>query len=396
VRILGNPAQAGGGNGAHRKSLLAAGGAAQARLQSGEGEIPTGLIGDALRRDPARVAAGAVDVDEPAAAAVVGQSLDVGENAAHSQEPSARRGVLSKRPRAALYRRAVRCVPKRLESMGARVRDPFGSCPIRSRRGPPGSKTDGRGADRMEGSRGRLPRDAVATPVAMRGWAMMTSPSSTAGTVYWLRAIDPALASIVHEARIDTDRETLCALLDMPLAELQPGAYFGLEPEDVRALVQSFQLDFPVGDWPVELHPGHPNDDLPYRVHTGRELALMLAGKKPLAVFVDEHPSSADERVIPERAFEPHVASGRLVKRENLTTQLVRGQAVGVRRVLYAVSQEAWRIEAYLLLWATAEKAGWNAGFERLQGSLLGYEDWQNDIHIQRCYLPGSGDRGRD
>jgi hypothetical protein len=205
--------------------------------------------------------------------------------------------------------------------------------------------------------------------------------------VYWLRAVDPALASIVHEARIDTDRETLCTLLDISLEELPPDACFELEPEDARALVQHFQLDFPVGDLPVELHPWHPNDDLPYRVHTGRELALMLAGAKPLAVFVDWDPSAEDERIFPTRAFEPHVASGRLVKREVAQPPgpgalIVQGRPVGMRRVLYAVREEAWRIEAYLLLWATAEKSGWNAGFERMEGSLLGYEDWQNDVHI--------------
>jgi hypothetical protein len=221
----------------------------------------------------------------------------------------------------------------------------------------------------------------------------MTSTSTPAGTVYWLRAIDPALASIVHEARIDTDRETLCTLLDMPVAELQPGAYFELEPQEVRDLVQHFQLDFPAGDLPVELHPRHPNDDLPYPVHTGRELALMLAGKKPLAVFVDWHPSPEDEQIILARAFAPDVTSGRLVKREIVTSRCIRGQPVEVREVLYALPREAWRIEAYLLLWATAEKSGWNAGFERLQGSLLGYEDWQNDIHIARWRPPGSADR---
>jgi hypothetical protein len=30
----------------------------------------------------------------------------------------------------------------------------------------------------------------------------------------------------------------------------------------------------------------------------------------------------------------------------------------------------------------TAEKAGWNEGLERTEGSLLGYADWQNDVHI--------------
>jgi hypothetical protein len=45
-------------------------------------------------------------------------------------------------------------------------------------------------------------------------------------------------------------------------------------------------------------------------------------------------------------------------------------------------------------LWKIAEKSGWNEGFERLEGNLLGYEDWQNDYHIEHFFRkskePGS------
>jgi hypothetical protein len=99
VGVFGNSARARGGNGAHREALLPAGRAAQARLQCGQGEIPTRLVGEALGRNPARVAARAVHIHEPALAAVVGQSLDVGEQA-HARKPSARWGGLSKRGRA--------------------------------------------------------------------------------------------------------------------------------------------------------------------------------------------------------------------------------------------------------------------------------------------------------
>jgi hypothetical protein len=29
-------------------------------------------------------------------------------------------------------------------------------------------------------------------------------------------------------------------------------------------------------------------------------------------------------------------------------------------------------------------KAGWSEGLERLEGSLLGYEEWQTDLHLER------------
>ncbi len=51
------------------------------------------------------------------------------------------------------------------------------------------------------------------------------------------------------------------------------------------------------------------SDDLKdNQVHTNRELALMLAGSKPLAAFVDVHPFVDGAFGIPEREFEPHVA----------------------------------------------------------------------------------------
>lgn len=35
---------------------------------------------------------------------------------------------------------------------------------------------------------------------------------------------------------------------------------------------------------------------------------------------------------------------------------------------------------------AIAEKTGWNETLERMQGSLLGYSDVQNDLHIARHF----------
>jgi hypothetical protein len=56
----------------------------------------------------------------------------------------------------------------------------------------------------------------------------------------------------------------------------------------------------------------------------------------------------------------------------------------GIRHVFYAKSTVAWRIDAYIMMMAAAAKAGWSEGFERLEGSLLGYEEWQTDLHLER------------
>jgi hypothetical protein len=53
---------------------------------------------------------------------------------------------------------------------------------------------------------------------------------------------------------------------------------------------------------------------------------------------------------------------------------------------LYALKREAWRIDAYLLLERIASKDQWNAALERLQGSLLGYTDEQNEEWLRKRY----------
>jgi hypothetical protein len=59
-------------------------------------------------------------------------------------------------------------------------------------------------------------------------------------------------------------------------------------------------------------------------------------------------------------------------------------EVLGIRHVFYAHPSEAWRIDAYIMMLAAAAKAGWSEGFERLEGSSLGYEEWQTDLHLER------------
>jgi hypothetical protein len=71
----------------------------------------------------------------------------------------------------------------------------------------------------------------------------------------------------------------------------------------------------------------------------------MLAGTKPLAAFSDAYPSLHGRCVIPEREFEPHVAAGRIIKRQYIEppgegAHVVKGQRIGMRRVLYALPGE--------------------------------------------------------
>ncbi len=121
---------------------------------------------------------------------------------------------------------------------------------------------------------------------------------------------------------------------------------------------------------------------LPYEPHTNNELELMLAGHKPLAAFCDSYASCDHEEIIPRRAFQPYVDSGRFVMRDYSVVEKK------LYRVLYALKAEAWRIDAYILLWDVAAKAGFGEWFERMEGALLGYEEWQNDAFIAHTMRP--------
>jgi hypothetical protein len=56
--------------------------------------------------------------------------------------------------------------------------------------------------------------------------------------------------------------------------------------------------------------------DLTAANHTGRELDLMAAGKKPLAMFYAEVGELPDEELIPEKRFAPYVEAGAFVRGE--------------------------------------------------------------------------------
>jgi hypothetical protein len=156
------------------------------------------------------------------------------------------------------------------------------------------------------------------------------------------------------------------------LEDLRRGQIFSLDDRDLGVLrgVVDLRVDDSISG--AELMIWHL-DMLPLEnSHTRRELWLMLRGEKPLAAFVDVYREDNADTVIPERFFLPYVQEGRLVRREVIEERSVAGTRV--RRILYAVPSQEWRIDAYLALWELASRVGWLEGFEQLEGYLLGYE----------------------
>lgn len=118
---------------------------------------------------------------------------------------------------------------------------------------------------------------------------------------------------------------------------------------------------------------------LPYLVHTNRELGLMLRGAKPLAYFMDIVGREPDVCIRYWRMFDRHVDLGRLIRREVIEPCPDVPQ-FEYRMLFYNLPGHEWRVDAMLAL--LNEPGAWSEGRERRFGELLGYEGWQID-----CWL---------
>ena len=193
--------------------------------------------------------------------------------------------------------------------------------------------------------------------------------------------------SFTHEANFETDE--VAHIMDViEIKQMNAGDCFDLNASKYLALVQYFKLDLPSVAELAEVF-WHHNGDFDRRpTHTGRELLLMLHGKKPFAAFIDEG-QSRDQGIIPEDLFEPYVAAGRFSKRVVLKDLNLPGKLpVPMRRVMYAARGEEWRFDAFISLWDLAEKYGWNDGFEKMEGFLYGYETEVDPFFVRADQTP--------
>ena len=214
---------------------------------------------------------------------------------------------------------------------------------------------------------------------------------STEARHFVLQARDPDHGCPVFEARF-------------PVAELDDlRALIGADADDDPAFVHSYILDaaetaavtarFGVAFDPegheVHLWPWDEQWDrmrrIPYLVHGGYELPLLLEGRKQMADMSHAYPP---HQHFNEDKFDRHVTEGILHKEvvhepfdDRLEPYRIKdGRALeGMRRVYYTRKGEEWRIPAHRLIWDVGSNSGWNEDFERMQGMLFGYEEWQND-----------------
>jgi hypothetical protein len=200
-----------------------------------------------------------------------------------------------------------------------------------------------------------------------------------------LQALDPEYGHPAFETMFTVTRlEELQAFLGAA-AEEDPDLQmvYTLDPGDIDAINRHFGLAFDPGGRATVLARFAHGREPPYLVHTGFELVLMVDGRKPFARMGGEY--YPPHRHHDEDRFDRYVALGVLHKEVELKLfdeplRAPNGQAVeGLRTVYYTLKGEEWRVPAWKLVSEASRKSGWNDHFERLEGMLLGYEEWQND-----------------
>jgi hypothetical protein len=215
------------------------------------------------------------------------------------------------------------------------------------------------------------------------------APTPNASNRFVLEVFDCTLWCPIAQAPFyPTDVGPLRSILGPEAADDAELKYvYYLDDDQIAAIVSTFGAFDPrqLGDEAeIEIRlfrlPG--TIETPYLVHTNWELPLLLEGRKKLARFSDFYPSPLFDC---EEAFDRWVASGVLHKEviDEPFEKPIR-KSLGHRTVYYTPKGEEWRIPAHKPVEdASGKSGGWNEHFERLEGMLFGYEDWQNDWWIK-------------
>ncbi len=207
--------------------------------------------------------------------------------------------------------------------------------------------------------------------------------------IFVLQGFDAVTDTVCVEWRVNIGNVNQLRSVLAPDSDGDPDLkclYYGLSDSDMRKIGKLCRPSIvPHVIFTGIRRPNVASDAIPYLIHTNFELPLMLEGRKPLAVFVHSYPSEwFDDFLAP---FAPFVASGQLLRRTIDTPmphlKLRRQDLEGMRKVFFALPSQEWRIDAYVENIENRTR-DWDDDLERLAGTLLGYEDWQNDWWIEQ------------
>lgn len=124
--------------------------------------------------------------------------------------------------------------------------------------------------------------------------------------------------------------------------------------------------------------------------HQGKELELMLDGKKHLAIFYDAiiEGQTIPETVIPEQAFAPYVASKQIIRLDYISRNSKNPHPT--QYVLFILPNHEWRANAFI--WMHKEciegRRSFDDAYEYFVGRLLDYseEDIADFIQHQKSF----------
>jgi hypothetical protein len=179
-----------------------------------------------------------------------------------------------------------------------------------------------------------------------------------------LSAFDREQWCPVLETRFEvSDMEALREVLGTE-ADDDPGFWRGsyrLEPDELASVVTTFNVSFD----PQHLETSNPDiclfrmralSSVPYLVHAGYELPLLLEGRKKLARMGDSYPPMTFEG---ENRFDHWVAQGKLHREEVIKPfDKPIQHFLGHRTVYYTPKGDEWRIPAMKLLWEAFLNSG--------------------------------------
>lgn len=212
-------------------------------------------------------------------------------------------------------------------------------------------------------------------------------------TCFILSAIDPDLLYPCLEVRFETeDLDALRRLVEPDVPEdAELDDWYLLSPIQVAAVCDAFGIEFDHGSRETLLAKYvKARVPIPYLVHTGYELALMVEGRKPFG-FVD-FDSEWQPSVELKGRFDEYVAQGVMHSQEIIRDVPARPghPARRIGQILYTLKGEEWRIPALEFFRQNLNLHGDGCeNMERLEGALLGYERWQNDWWIDHLARSG-------
>ena len=200
---------------------------------------------------------------------------------------------------------------------------------------------------------------------------------------FYVQIVDTESGYAISESYVGSHNpKTLCEILEIDEKELSPTTICLLEGVQLDRARRLFNVKIEEGENEVQLISWSDEDGLPYRIHSNRELILMIEGIKPLSSFVGTIPEKTDFKEIPDHIFRKYVENGEFICREYCEPIAGATLIKGFRVVLYALKGEEWRIDAYILVRSLARRLGWSEPLIRMEGTLLGYSEWQNDAFI--------------